>query len=104
MPGFHTGRPPRNKGLRYPAARSKRSSLSCARPETMDPGVACAAWIVILRRAGLRIQEALTLGEAAPKLPDSVKVPGNGPVAVPLTEKPDAPPSKLQPPVSVDPL
>src|SRR5215212_10235853 len=63
MPGFYTGRPPRNKGLRYPAARSKRSSLSCARPETMDPGVA-SALIVILWRAGLRIQEALTLAEA----------------------------------------
>jgi hypothetical protein len=40
MPGFHAGRPPRNKGLRYPAdpPKSKRSSLSCARPATLRRG------------------------------------------------------------------
>jgi hypothetical protein len=34
MPGFHAGRPPRNKGLRYPPIRqrSMRSSPSCAPP------------------------------------------------------------------------
>ena len=45
-PGFHAGRPPRNKGLRYPADPPKveeRSSPSCGRPETARTGVASAA-------------------------------------------------------------
>jgi len=39
------------------------------------------------------------------KLPDSVKVPGKGPAAVPLTEKLELPslPLPVQSPVSVDP-
>lgn len=34
MPGYLAGRPPRNKGLRYPPTRraSRRSSPSCVRP------------------------------------------------------------------------
>jgi site-specific recombinase XerD len=66
LPGFHTGRPPRNKGQRYPAdpptiaeivavMRHAGSSLHAAR---------LRALIVVLWRAGLRIHEALALGEA----------------------------------------
>ena len=45
MPGFHAGRPPRNKGLRYPPIRPKlrRSSPSCGRPATARTGDACVA-------------------------------------------------------------
>jgi hypothetical protein len=34
LPGYHVGRPPRNKGLRYPRIRRRwrRSSGSCAPP------------------------------------------------------------------------
>src|SRR5262249_12980422 len=48
----------------------------------------------------------LPIGDVLVKLPDSVKVPGNGPVAVPLTEKlkAPAPPFGVQVPVSVDPM
>ena len=41
---------------------------------------------------------------SAVKFPDSVKVPGKGPAAVPLTEKLKLPPSPLQAPLNVDPL
>ena len=43
MPGYHEGRPPRNKGLRYRLTRrrSRRSSRSCAPPAT--PGRRSAA-------------------------------------------------------------
>src|SRR3954452_13866799 len=66
LPGFHAGRPPRNKGMRYPAD-----------PPTVDEIVAVVRaagetghgqrlrWlIVVLWRAGLRISEALALAEA----------------------------------------
>ena len=37
MPGFHAGRPPRHKGLRYPADRPKvkEMSPSCVPPATV---------------------------------------------------------------------
>jgi hypothetical protein len=41
LPGFHAGRPPRNKGHRYPAD-PWRSSLSCAPPVTGATTAACA--------------------------------------------------------------
>src|SRR6476620_3791049 len=57
MLGFHTGRPPRNKGLRYPAD-----------PPTVEEIVAImravGGLIVVLWRAGLRIHEALALNES----------------------------------------
>jgi integrase len=66
MPGFHAGRPPRNKGHRYPAD-----------PPTVEEIVAVMraagngrharrlrALIVVLWRAGLRINEALALSES----------------------------------------
>jgi site-specific recombinase XerD len=66
VPGFHAGRPPRNKGQRYPAD-----------PPTVDEIVAVMrhaaharhgnrlnGLIVVLWRAGLRINEALSLTES----------------------------------------
>ncbi len=66
LPEFHAGRPPRNKGMRYPAD-----------PPTIEEIVAVMRWagdsvhghrlrglIVVLWRAGLRICEALALAEA----------------------------------------
>lgn len=40
MPGYHAGRPPRNKGIRYPAdpPASMRSSRSCGRPDLGSTG------------------------------------------------------------------
>jgi integrase len=65
LPGYHAGRAPRNKGMRYPAD-----------PPTVDEMVGghaphrgwpsrrrVRAMIVVLWRAGLRIQEALALAE-----------------------------------------
>jgi integrase len=65
MPGYHAGRTPRNKGVCYPAD-----------PPTVDEIVAVMrhapgerhgwrlrAMIVVLWRAGLRVQEALALAE-----------------------------------------
>jgi hypothetical protein len=51
MPGFHAGRPPRNKGLRYPADPSKveeiiavmRRRRSCARSPPTRPDRALVA-------------------------------------------------------------
>ena len=45
MPGFHAGRPPRNKGVRYPADPPKveESSPSCGRPPAARTGDACVA-------------------------------------------------------------
>ncbi len=43
--------------------RSRRSSPSCAPPAIGPTGAGCAALIVILWRAGLRINEALALSE-----------------------------------------
>jgi hypothetical protein len=44
MPGFHAGRPPHNKGLRYRPIRprSRRSSPSCAPPATVRMAAAYA--------------------------------------------------------------
>jgi hypothetical protein len=45
LPEFHAGRPPRNKGMRYPAThpRSRRSSPSCAARATAFTAAGCAA-------------------------------------------------------------
>jgi site-specific recombinase XerD len=66
MPGFHSGRPPRNEGLRYPADPPKVEEI-VAIMRTAGEGVhgrRLRGLIVILWRAGLRIQEALSLAEA----------------------------------------
>jgi hypothetical protein len=66
MPGFHTGRPPRNKGRRYPADPPKvEEILAVMRQAGMTPhGLRMRGLIVVLWRAGLRIHEALALSEA----------------------------------------
>jgi site-specific recombinase XerC len=66
MPGFHTGRPPGNKGLRYPADPPKVEEIIAVMRAAGDGahGRRLRALIVILWRAGLRIQEALALAEA----------------------------------------
>ena len=66
MPGFHAGRPPRNKGVRYPADPPKvEEIIEVMRAAGDGPhGRRLRGLIVILWRAGLRIQEALALAEA----------------------------------------
>ena len=66
MPGFHSGRPPRNKGLRYPADPPKVEEIVAVMRTAGDGAHArrLRSLIVILWRAGLRIQEALNLAEA----------------------------------------
>jgi site-specific recombinase XerD len=66
MPGFHAGRPPRNKGLRYPADPPKVEEIVAVMRAAGDGahGPRLRGLIVILWRAGLRIQEALSLAEA----------------------------------------
>ena len=66
MPGFHCGRPPRNKGLRYPAdppAVEEIVAVMRVAGETLH-GLRTRALIVVLWRAGLRISEALALAES----------------------------------------
>ena len=45
LPQFHAGRPPHNKGMRYPPTRrrSRRSLPSCAVPATASTAADCAA-------------------------------------------------------------
>jgi hypothetical protein len=66
MPGFHAGRPPRNKGLRYPADPPTVEEIIAVMRAAGDDayGRRPRGLIVILWRAGLRIQEALLLAKA----------------------------------------
>jgi site-specific recombinase XerD len=66
MPGFHAGRPPGNKGLHYPADPPKVEEIVAVMRAAGDGahGRRLRALIVILWRAGLRVQEALALAEA----------------------------------------
>jgi site-specific recombinase XerD len=66
MPGFDAGRPPRNKGLRYPADPPKVEeivSVMCTAGND-GHGRRLRRLIVVLWRAGRRIQVALALAEA----------------------------------------
>jgi site-specific recombinase XerD len=65
MPGYHAGRPPRNKGLRYPADPPAVQEIIAVMREagTDRHGARVRALIVVLWRGGLRIQEALSLSE-----------------------------------------
>jgi integrase len=65
MPGFHAGRPPRNKGLRYPPDPPSVEEIIAVMRTAGDgaEGMRLRALIVILWRAGLRISEALALAE-----------------------------------------
>jgi integrase len=62
MPGFHAGRSPRNKGLRYPADPPKVEEIVAVMRAAGDDahGRRLRGLIVV----GLRIQEALALAEA----------------------------------------
>jgi site-specific recombinase XerD len=65
LPGYHAGRPPRNKGLRYPADPPTVDEIvAVMRHAAQDRhGFRLRAVIVVLWRAGLRVQEALALTE-----------------------------------------
>jgi integrase len=65
LPGYHQGRPPRNKGLQYPpdpATVEEIVAVMRAAGEDRE-GVRLRGVIVVLWRAGLRISEALGLAE-----------------------------------------
>ena len=66
LPGYHRGRPPRNKGLRYPADPPTIEEIVAVMRALGDraEGLRMRALIVVLWRAGLRISEALALAES----------------------------------------
>ena len=65
MPGYHQGRTPRNKGMRYPAdPPTIEEIVAVMRVAGEKPdGLRLRALIVLLWRAGLGIGEALALAE-----------------------------------------
>jgi site-specific recombinase XerD len=65
MPGYHAGRPPGNKEMRYPADPPAVDEIVAVMRSTTDDrhGWRLRAMIVVLWRAGLRLQEALALAE-----------------------------------------
>jgi site-specific recombinase XerD len=66
LAGYHRGRPPRNKGLRYPPdppSVEEIISVMRAAGDGID-AVRLRGLIVVLWRAGLRISEALALAES----------------------------------------
>ena len=65
LPGYHAGRPPRNKGMHYPADPPTVEEIVAVMRQAADDrhGWRVRAMIVVLWRSGLRIQEALVLGE-----------------------------------------
>jgi site-specific recombinase XerD len=65
MPGYHQGRAPRNKGVRYPADPPTIEEIVAVMRAAGDgpDGARLCALIVMLWRAGLRIGEALDLAE-----------------------------------------
>ena len=65
LPGFHSGRAPRNKGMLYPADPPTVEEIVCVmRRASDDPhGFRLRAMIVVLWRGGLRVTEALALSE-----------------------------------------
>src|SRR5689334_8397431 len=66
LPGYHCGRPPRNKGQRYPADPPKVEEIVAVMRQAGPSlvGVRARALVVVLWRAGLRISEALALTES----------------------------------------
>ncbi len=65
LPGYHAGRPPRNKGQRYPADPPTVEEIIAVMRQAVDDrhGWRLRALIVALWRGGLRVQEALALTE-----------------------------------------
>jgi integrase len=66
LPEFHAGRPPRTKGIRYPADPPTIEEIVTVMRHAGDTvhGRRLRGLIVVLWRAGLRIHEALALAEA----------------------------------------
>jgi len=66
LPGYHQGRPPRNKGLRSPPdPPTVQEIVAVMRAAGNDhDGVRLRGVMVVLWRAGLRISEALALAES----------------------------------------
>jgi site-specific recombinase XerD len=65
LPGYHAGRPPRNRGHRYQADPPRVEEIVQVMRETGERphGVRLRALVVVLWRAGLRISEGLALAE-----------------------------------------
>ena len=65
LPGFNAGRPPRNKGFRYPPDPPRVEEIIAVMrwAGNTDHGLRLRALIVVLWRAGLRIGEAMALTE-----------------------------------------
>src|ERR1019366_1839577 len=66
VPGYHAGRPPRNKGLRYPADPPRVEEIIAVMRHA-GPGVhgdRTRGLMAVLWRSGLRIAEALDLRES----------------------------------------
>jgi integrase len=65
IPGYHAERPPRNKGRVYPADPPTVEEIVAAMREASDDrhGYRLRALVVVLWRGGLRVAEALALGE-----------------------------------------
>ena len=65
MPGYHAGREPRNKGRTYPADPPTVDEIVAVMRQAGEDrhGLRTRALIVVLWRAALRIQEALSLAE-----------------------------------------
>jgi site-specific recombinase XerD len=66
MPSFHEGRPPRNKGQRFPADPPTVEEIIAVMHAAGDDAdaIRLRGLIVVLWRAGLRISEALALNES----------------------------------------
>jgi site-specific recombinase XerD len=66
MPGYHRGRPPRNKGEQYPADPPTVEEIVAVMRIVGDraDGQRLRALVVLLWRAGQRISEALALAES----------------------------------------
>jgi site-specific recombinase XerC len=66
LPGYHHGRPPRNRGLHYPPdPPTVEEIIAVMRAAGEDrEGIRLRGLIVVLWRAGLRISEALALAES----------------------------------------
>ncbi len=66
LPGFHAGRPPRNKGISYPADPPRVEEIVAVMRDASDSdhGLRLRALIVVLWRAGPRISEAMALTES----------------------------------------
>src|SRR3712207_1830284 len=66
MPGFHAGRPPRNKGVLYPADPPTVEEIVAVMRAAGDGRHGCRlrGLIVVLWRTGLRIHEALALNDS----------------------------------------